>query len=92
MKIRFGFVSNSSSSSFIIAFKDKHVSEVFKQLFKTEDETKEFIEKYYGKINFDNVIRIKVPYDGVEIFKPENLPKMGEGIKVKENFEIIYEV
>lgn len=71
MKIRNGFVSNSSSSSFIIAFKDKKVAEVCTKLFDCRFLDKVDSEDYKkeGNLSFDNIVVFEVPYDGADMFR-----------------------
>uniref|UniRef100_A0A6M3Y0T6 Uncharacterized protein n=1 Tax=viral metagenome TaxID=1070528 RepID=A0A6M3Y0T6_9ZZZZ len=82
MKIRDGFVSNSSSSSFVIAFKDKYVADVVRSLFGGTEETKEDIKKGFNReFKFNNIISIQVPYGSEEMF---------ENLKETEDFEFLF--
>ena len=59
MKIRNGFVSNSSSSSFVISFKDKKLAESFRKLVNCQ-----VINS--NDFKYDNCFCIDVPNDAVE--------------------------
>lgn len=58
MKNRIGYVSNSSSSSFILAFKKEVSPEHLADIFKTSNEYLEGISKYLAEVIMDNAEEI----------------------------------
>lgn len=65
MKIRNGFVSNSSSSSFVIygvKIEDKSVEDIVKQ-FYSEEELKEFGEDDYWDLLYSRKLNDKIGFD-----------------------------
>lgn len=95
MKIRSGFVSNSSSSSFIVAFskKPENVEELKEIMFGD----KEFIEVYYGPVStqmvaqtvFEDICRktplsdkeIKLCFEGLSNYDDDRIPKYNFDLK-----------
>lgn len=76
MKTRTGFVSNSSSSSFIIGLSNEPscVEDVHKELFDT-DEVRELEALYDGDDTYTTLDVAQQVYEDVSIQKPTNLDK-----------------
>ena len=87
MKIRNGFVSNSSSSSFVIAFKDKKVADIFKKVFNHYDYS-ESIQQYKkeGNLTFDNIVVLSIPFGAEDMLKFFDNRENGK----TEDFECFY--
>lgn len=90
MKVRLGYVSNSSSSSFIISFKDKKVAEIVTQLFVDCQSLKEYLgdrnyenckDEIIKKAKYKYIYILDVPY-GAEEMLNMNL-KDKQGIEVR---------
>lgn len=81
MKIRNGFVTNSSSSSFILAFKDESDFKEFKR--KCEEYNYEEIFKF--------IKRNKVDFNNMSISKEELIEKLKMWLTIDEENDFLYE-